>query len=180
MERTIPGGNSRARALAENLKRDRGVDPAVLARQGGRTEAVFRKAVYGYESLDEAFPEADPGLIPFGSDVLVQLRTPRTVSAGGIVMVEETRETDQWNTQVAKVIAFGPVCFCNRETLQKWPEGDWCKPGDYVRVPKYGGDRWWVEAPDSVDGKALFVLVNDLDLKGRVPEGKVLGMVAYI
>jgi len=140
----------------------------------------FAKSRYLYDSLDTAFPKADPGLSPFGSDVLVQIRTPRQRTAAGIVLPEETRETDLWNMQVAKVIALGPVCFCNRETLKLWPEGAWAKPGEYVRVPKYGGDRWWVEAEDSVDGKALFVLFNDLDLKGRVPEDKVLDMIAYI
>lgn len=161
------------------LTRDRGVSNARLAGVGRQTESVFRKASYKYGSLSEAFPKADPGLQPFGSDVLIQLKTPPSHSAGGIALVAESRETDQWNMQVGKVIAFGPVCFCNRETLASWPEGQWCKVGDYVRVPKYGGDRWWVEA-EGAEGKALFVLFNDLDLKGKVPEDKALEMVAYI
>lgn len=159
--------------------RDRGVTSAKLAAVGGKTESAFRKASYKYDSLEQAFPKADPGLRPFGSDVLIQLKTPPTHSAGGIALVEESRETDQWNMQVGKVIAFGPVCFCNRETLAPWPEGRWCKLNDFVRVPKYGGDRWWVDA-DGSDGKALFVLFNDLDLKGEVPADKALEMVAYI
>lgn len=159
--------------------RDRGVKSAQLAVAGGKTEAVFRKAAYKYDSLEQAFPKADPGLQPFGSDVLIQLKTPPTHSAGGIALVEESRETDQWNMQIGRVIGFGPVCFRNRETLTEWPEGQWCKIGDYVRVPKYGGDRWWVDA-EGGDGKALFVLFNDLDLKGKVPVDKALEMVAYI
>jgi co-chaperonin GroES (HSP10) len=159
------------------LPRDRGVSPERLAAIGGKT--IFRKAAYKYDSLEQAFPKGDPGLVPFGSDVLVQLKSPPTHSAGGILLIEESRETDQWNMQVAKVIALGPVCFCNRETLKPWPEGRWCEVGDYVRVPKYGGDRWWVDA-DHSDGKALFVLFNDMELKGKVPEEKALEMVAYI
>lgn len=159
--------------------RDRGVAPSKLAQVGGKTEGVFRKAIYKYDSLEQAFPVADPGLIPFGSDVLIQLKTPPAYSAGGIMLVEESRETDQWNMQVGRVVALGPVCFCNRETLKPWPEGAWAGVGDYVRVPKYGGDRWWVEATGS-EGKALFVLFNDLDLKGKVPLDKALEMVAYI
>ena len=156
-------------------KRDRGVDLTQIA-----ARAEYRKSTFGYDSLEQAFPLADPGLEPFGSDVLVQIRTPRTRSAGGLYLPEETRETDLWNTQVAKLIALGPVAFCNRETLHPWPEGAWARVGEYVRVPKYGGDRWWADVPDSEDGKALFVLFNDLDLKGRVPPEKVLEIVAYI
>jgi co-chaperonin GroES (HSP10) len=164
------------RSLADR-PRDRGVSPERLAALAAKT--VFRKASYKYDSLEQAFPKADPGLEPFGSDVLVQLKTAPTHSAGGLILPEDTRDTDQWNMQVAKVIAFGPVCFCNRETLVPWPEGRWCEVGEYVRVPKYGGDRWWVDA-DHADGKALFVLFNDMDLKGKVPEDKALEMVAYI
>ena len=168
------------RSLGErSASRDRAVSPENLQRVGVKATHVFRKSSYKYDSLDSAFPKADPGLRPFGSDVLIQLKSPPTHSAGGIMLVEESRETDQWNMQIGKIIAFGPVCFCNRETLKPWPEGQWCEVGDYVRVPKYGGDRWWVDS-EGADGRALFVLFNDLDLKGKVPEDKALEMVAYI
>lgn len=149
--------------------------------------AKFAKSEVAYDSLDEAFPLADPGLIPFGTDVLVQIRTPKRRTKGGLYLPEESRETDLWNMQVAKVISLGPIAFCNRETLEPWGEGAWCKIGDYVRVPKYGGDRWWVDVKnandaylDNVDTKALFVLFDDLVMKGRIPDDKVLDMVAYI
>lgn len=149
--------------------------------------AKFAKSEVAYDSLEDAFPAADPGLIPFGTDVLVQIRTPKKRTKGGLYLPEESRETDLWNMQVAKVISLGPVAFCNRETLKPWGEGAWCKVGDYVRVPKYGGDRWWVDVKgateaylDNVDTKALFVLFDDLVMKGRIPDAKVLDMVAYI
>ena len=163
-----------------SASRDRAVGRDQLARVGSTVDEVYRKSSYRYDSLEQAFPKADPGLTPFGSDVLIQLKSAPAYSSGGIALVSESRETDQWNMQVGLVIAVGPVVFCNRETLKKWPEGAWAVVGDYVRVPKYGGDRWWVDAPGSLDGKAMFVLFNDLDLKGRVPENKVLDMIAYI
>jgi len=132
-----------------------------------------------YDSIEEAFPEADPGLIPFGSNVLVQIKTPMLRSRGGIALPQESRDTEQWNTQVAKVIALGPVAFCNRDTLELWPEGKWATPGTFVRCPKYGGDRWEVEVSGSQD-HALFVLFNDLDLSGEIPEDNVLEVVSYI
>lgn len=165
----------RERDKARAQKREGNLEEAAA-----RVERVFRKSTIAYDSLEHAFPKADPKLRPFGSDVLVQLRTPRLMTAGGIALAEESRETDQWNMQVAKVISYGPVAFRNRETLEPWPEGAWATPGMYVRVPKYGGDRWWVDVPGTHDGKALFVLFNDMDLKGEVPEDGVLEMVAYI
>ena len=140
-------------------------------------KAVSRPT-FDYDSLQQAFPEVDPGMQPYGSRVLVQIRTPKTKSAGGIYIPEESRETELWNTQVAKVISLGPVAFCNRETLELWPEGKWCAPGEFVRVPKYGGDRWRVPVPGSHDD-ALFVLVNDLNIIGRIT-GDPLAVVAFI
>lgn len=116
--------------------------------------------------LNEAFPKASPGIIPFGSRILVQIRSPRTKTASGIILDNGTKDTEKWNTQVAKVISVGPVAFKNRTTLEAWPEGNWCKPGDYVRVAKYGGDRWEVQNPEGES--ALFVIFNDLDIIGAV------------
>lgn len=116
--------------------------------------------------LEEAFPTADPGIKPLGSRVLVQIRNPKEKTASGIIIDRGSRETDKWNTQIAKVIALGPVAFHNRNTLEPWPEGQWCKEGDFVRVAKYGGDRWEVELPSG--DVALYVIFNDLDLIGTV------------
>ena len=131
---------------------------------------------FAYSGLDDAFPPCDPGVQPFGSRVVVQLRSAKRKTKGGIILTDETREIDQWNTQVAKVIAVGPLAFHNRNTLTPWPEGDWCKPGDFVRVPKYGGDRWSAKVDDE---ERLFVIFNDLDLIGRV-DGDPLAMKAFV
>lgn len=134
--------------------------------------------LFDYTTLEEAFPTADPGTRPFGDRVLVQMRTPKKVSAGGIYLPDETQETEMWNTQVAKVIALGPTAFRNQDTLEPWKEGDWCKPGAFVRVPKWGGDRWQVPIPGTKD-KALFVMFKDLELNGEIT-GDPLDIVAYV
>ena len=128
-------------------------------------------------ALAEAFPSAAPGVQPFGSRVLVQIRTPKTKTASGIIIDSGSRDTEKWNTQVALVISVGPLAFKSRNTQEPWPEGAWCKAGDFVRVPKYGGDRW--EVPTQSGDAALFVIFNDLDIIGRV-EGDPLAIRAFI
>lgn len=135
--------------------------------------------VFDYASLDEAFPTVDPGLRPFGDKVLVQMRTPKKVSAGGIIIPDEAQETEQWNTQVARVVALGPTAFRNQDTLELWKEGEWCKVGEFIRVPKWGGDRWQVPIPGRPQEKALFVVFKDLDLVGSVTVDP-LSVIAYI
>ena len=141
-------------------------------------QELANKVEFSYADVDEAFPPCDPGVVPFGSRVLVQVRSPKTKTKGGIILTAETRETDAWNTQVAKVLSVGDLAFKNRNTQEPWPEGSWCQPGDFVRVPKYGGDRWTVKTDDG-EGEALVVIFNDLDLIGRVT-GDPLAVKAFI
>lgn len=118
-----------------------------------------------YDSLEDAFPEVDPGIIPFGSRVMVQVRRAKSQTRGGIYIPEEARKTEASNTQVSKVALVGPLAFKNRNTMDMWPEGAWCNPGDFVRTPKYGGDRWTVKK----DGEEIeFVIYNDLDIIGKI------------
>jgi co-chaperonin GroES (HSP10) len=126
--------------------------------------------------LAEAFPAVDAGVQPFGSRVLVQIRTPKK-KVGSILLVQDTKDTEKWNTQVAKVVAVGSLAYKNRNTQELWPEGQWCQPGDFVRVPKYGGDRW--EVPLNKDENAMFVIFNDLDVIGKVT-GDPLLIKAFI
>lgn len=130
-------------------------------------QGISNNISFGYDSIDEAFPAADPGIAPFGSRVLVQIRTPKKKSKGGIILTGDVRETEHYNTQVAKVISVGSLAFKNRNTMEPWPEGSWCEVGDFVRVPRYGGDRWSVKTADGED-EAIVVIFNDLDLVGKV------------
>lgn len=133
--------------------------------------------------LAAAFPDVDPEFKPFGERVLVQIRTPKFKSAGGIILPKDTRETEKWNTQVGKIISMGPSAFKNRDTLSTWPEGEWAKVGDFVRVPKHGGDRWEVLIPGrrglEEEDYAMFVLTRDLDL-GGLYLGNPLTVVAFV
>ena len=126
-----------------------------------------------------AFPSVDPGAKPLGGRILVQLRrTKRTVTGAGIILVEETRETEKWNNMVARVIGIGTLAFKKRDTMEPWPEGSWCEIGDYIRVPKWGGDRWEVEV-EGEEEKALFMILNDHEVIAKVT-GNPLEMKAFV
>lgn len=130
---------------------------------------AVNKIDFGYADIDEAFPACTPGITPLGSRVLVQIRTPKMKTRGGIILTEDVRDTEMYNTQVAKVLAVGPVAFHDRRTLTLWPEGHWAKPGEFVRIPRFGGDKWSVKA-EGVDGDAILAIFNDLDLIAKVDD----------
>lgn len=134
------------------------------------------------QELSERFPEIDPEVRPLGGRVLCQIRSPMS-KKGSIILPEDTKETEKWNTQVAKVLSIGPTAFKSKETLEPWPEcvvdGEFRPPvmeGDFIRVPRYGGDRWEVGQGDT---KALFVIYHDYDV-GALITGNPLEMKAFI
>lgn len=118
---------------------------------------------YDYRSLDDAFPKIDPGIKPFGTVALFQIRRAKGVTKGGILLIEAAQSTEYYNTQIAKCISIGALCFkISRsvedqvtgdlsEQLFDYAEGPWFKPGDFVRVPKYGGDRFAVPHRFKID-----------------------------
>ncbi|NBO55067.1 MAG: hypothetical protein EBU84_10860 [Actinobacteria bacterium] len=106
-----------------------------------------------------AFPAVDPGAKPLGARILVQLRR---------------------QNMVAKVVAVGPLAFKKRDTMEPWPEGSWCEVGDFIRVPKWGGDRWEVAVTDQPDeDPALFAVFNDHEVIAKVT-GDPLSMRAFV
>jgi co-chaperonin GroES (HSP10) len=129
--------------------------------------------------LRDAFPAVDPGAKPLGARILVQLRrTKQKATSAGIILVEETRETEKWNNMVAKVIEIGPLAFKKRDTMESWPEGAWCQVGDYLRVPKWGGDRWEVNLPDDEE-PVLFMVLNDHEVIAKIT-GNPLTVKAFV
>lgn len=143
----------------------------------GAPSQSFMPVVTMSGTLEEAFPDVDPNYEPFGSFVLLQVRVAkRKVSNDSkIELPDEVRATIQANTQVAKVIAHGPLAYRNRNTGELWPEGAWAKPGEFVRIPMFGGDKWEIAHGDGV---VMFRVLKDLELGGRVP--RPLEVVAYI
>lgn len=129
------------------------------------------------QSMNDAFPSVDPQCTPLGNRVMVQIRRTATKTRGGLILVEETKETVKWNGQVARVYALGPIAFRSRENAEPWPEGMWAAPGDFVRVPRWGGDR--IEVPVKDGEPVVFVCFQDHELISKVT-GDPLVMKTYI
>lgn len=150
------------------------------------------------KELEDAFPVVDSGCQPFGSRIVVQLRSPKTQS-GRIILDDETQDVEKWNTQVAKVVALGPSAFRYRAGPREgelFLEGGWASLGDFVRIPKWNQDKWEVDIDEGTEDvkqyigdkmeivkrkkikQVLFMLVNDLDLLGKITDP--LDVKAYI
>lgn len=140
-----------------------------------------REASYEAE-LAGAFPAVDPGAVPLGARILIQLRmAKKKVTASGIILAQETRDTEKAQNPVGKVVGIGPLAFKKRDTMEPWPEGSWCEVGDYLRVPKWTGDRWEVRLPNAPEGedKVEFIIINDHEVIAKIT-GNPLEVRAFV
>jgi co-chaperonin GroES (HSP10) len=133
------------------------------------------------QELKWAFPDVSAGQKPFGGRVVVQLRRIKKTTASKIILVAETKETEKWQNMIGRVVEVGPLAFKNRDTMNPWPEGSWAQVGDYVRVPKWGGDRWEREVPNEEGNEdpVLFMTINDHELIAKVTDDP-LSFKAYV
>jgi co-chaperonin GroES (HSP10) len=118
-------------------------------------------------SEEECFPPIDTGIEVAGDRVLVQLRREKSTSKGGIILVDETRQTLRFNETVAKVVQIGPLAYKSPDTLEPWIEGPWCNVGDLVRTIKYGGDRFVVQ-PDDEGSPVVFITLQAREIISRI------------
>ena len=128
-----------------------------------------------------AFPDVSAGQAPLGGRVIVQLRRIKK-NAGRIILVEETKENEKWNNMIGRVVAIGPLAYRNRETMATWPEGCWAQVGDFVRVPRWGGDRWERPVVGEENGDlspVLFMTINDHEVIAKVTDDP-LSFKAYV
>jgi co-chaperonin GroES (HSP10) len=174
-----------AEQAAEWDAQEPGKRPAIFMPRAFNALSVGNTVEYLWKDLDEAFPAVDPLHEPLGCLVLCQVRQPPLRTRGGMLIDTESRKTEHYNTQVAKVVAIGPNAFQNRNTGAEWVEGAWAKVGDYVRIPKYQGDHWTISytrpdydidpdtgarKPKEVEDEVVFVMFKDLNLLARVKE----------
>ena len=81
-----------------------------------------------------------------------------TKSKGGIVLAEETQKRTQLSTVVGYVLKVGDLAYAD---FEKFPNGPWCKEGDWVVFGRYAGARI------TIDGGEIRIL-NDDEIVGLV------------
>jgi len=95
--------------------------------------------------LEEQIPK------PVGYRLLIALPTVEETFAGGIVKAAETLREEYILSMVGLVVDMGDQAYNDKD---RFPDGAWCKPGDYVMFRANTGTRFKV-------GKAEYRLMND-------------------
>ena len=58
---------------------------------------------------------------------------------GGLILTDTVSETIQMTTVVGLVVALGDLCYKDKT---KFPNGPWCKEGQFVIYGRYAGSRF--------------------------------------
>ena len=74
---------------------------------------------------------------PTGWRMLILPFKAKPKTKGGIYLADESIERSQVASTCGLVLAMGPHCY----DKEKFPEGPWCKVGDWVIFARYAGSR---------------------------------------
>lgn len=85
-------------------------------------------------------------------------------SKGGIIIANEAREREQVATVVGLVLKSGPDAY---KDYDKYPNGPWCKEGDWVIFGRYAGARIPIEGGE-------IRLLNDDEVLATVSEPEAI------
>ena len=75
---------------------------------------------------------------PAGYKILIALAEVEEKTSGGILLADEYRTKEQAASVLGFVVELGPDAYADK---RKFPNGPWCKEGDWVLLNPYAGVR---------------------------------------
>lgn len=96
----------------------------------------------------------DPDVLPEvpGFHLLIRPVSVKEQTKGGIILPDSTKNDIGLLTTVGKVLKVGDIAY---KDTNKFPNGAWCKPGDYVCYGKHSGQKFFYK------GVRLLLLFDD-------------------
>ena len=95
---------------------------------------------------------------PVGYRILVRPWTGSNKTKGGVYLTDQTTETQEMTTVVGLVVKMGELCYKDKD---KFPEGPWCKEGQFVIYGRYSGARFKTKYGEHR-------ILNDDEIIGRI------------
>jgi co-chaperonin GroES (HSP10) len=135
-----------ATALEKKWAEEAAAETARQAAEQAAAEAAKAEHIEHGESMKERLPR------PTGWRVIVLPYAGARRTKGGIELAHETIERQQLTTTCAYVLAVGPLAY---QDTSKFPDGPWCKEGDWIIFGRYAGARMMI------DGGEIRILNDD-------------------
>lgn len=106
--------------------------------------------VFDPSKLEKSLLERMP--TPTGWRMLILPYRGKGKTSGGVYLPEKVQDDAQLTTVVGYVLKQGDLCYKDSE---KFPDGPWCKQGDWVIFARYAGSRF------RIDGGEVRILNDD-------------------
>ena len=79
---------------------------------------------------------------PTGWRMLVLPYKGQGKTKGGVILTDKHVEEQGYATVTALVLKMGPACYNDEK---RFPDGPWCKKGDWIIFGRYAGSRFGIE-----------------------------------
>jgi len=112
------------------------------------------------EEVDESRSALDRLPKPTGWRILILPYTIPDSTKGGVLLSDETKERNQLATNVGYVVSLGPDAYKDEG---KFPDGAWCKKGDWVMFGRYAGSRFKIDGaePRLLNDDEILAVIDD-------------------
>ena len=124
-------------------------EPKVKSALLNKYEEDSKKEEDSYERLKTKESNKLPK--PTGWRLVVLPFKMKEKTKGGLIIGQDTLEKQQVGSTCGLVLAMGPQCY----DKDKFPEGPWCKKGDWIIFARYAGSRM------NIDGGEIRMLNDD-------------------
>mgnify|MGYP003115900993 FL=1 len=109
-----------------------------------KSKLILPKNIWDSKSAEKTKDKKELEKVPQPTGfriVLFPLKLEEKTSSG-IIFTEDTIEQSQISTNVCKVLEVGPDAYADKT---RFPNGPWCKKGDWVLITRYAGSRIKIE-----------------------------------
>ena len=97
---------------------------------------------------------------PTGWRILILPYTLPESTKGCVILSDETRTREQLATNIGYVVSLGPDAYAD---TNKFPDGAWCKKGDWVMFGRYAGSRFKIDGaePRLLNDDEILAVIHD-------------------
>ena len=106
---------------------------------------------------------------PQGYRILCAIPEAEKEFDSGLLKADETMRNDEVLTTVLFVVAMGPDCYADKD---RFPNGPWCKQGDFVLVRPNAGTRLVIHDRE-------FRIINDDSVEAVVDDPRGIKRKTY-
>ena len=125
-----------------------------------KPKLIVPKHVWDTKTPEKQKKELEKVPTPTGFRMVLYPLKLESKTSGGLHLTDDTVEQSQIATNVCKVLKMGPSCYKEKE---KFPDGPWCKEGNWVLITRYAGSRIRIEGGELriVNDDEILAVIDD-------------------